>query len=234
VDLSVILAGAGEGARMNGAGPKLLLDLRGRSLLERVARTFLSFGAVGELIAVVPARLLPEAESLLLRLPNPRAVSVAAAAGAATRQASVRLGLQVLTRRLPYVAVHDVARALVSPELIDRVLAAARKTGAAIPAVPLRDTVKQVEEERVARTVPRAALAAAQTPQIFASDILARAYDHAAADGIEGTDDASLVEAIGGPVAVVPGDPTNLKLTEPTDLILLQALLDAGLGGGGA
>lgn len=234
MELAVILAGAGEGLRMNGAGPKLLLDLRGRSLLERAARTFLSFGSVGELVAVVPARLLSEAESLLLRIPNPRAVSVTATAGAATRQASVRLGLQTLARGLPYVAVHDVARALVSSELIARVLAAARETGAAIPAVPLRDTVKQVEGERVARTVPRAGLAAAQTPQIFAGDILARAYDHAAAEGIEATDDASLAEAIGAPVAVVPGDPTNLKLTEPTDLILLQALLDAGLGGTGA
>jgi 2-C-methyl-D-erythritol 4-phosphate cytidylyltransferase len=234
MELAVILAGAGEGLRMNGAGPKLLLDLRGRSLLERVARTFLSYGPVGEIVAVVPAELLDEAQSRLARLPNPRAVSLTAVTGGGTRQESVRLGLQALTRVLPYVAVHDVARALVSPALIERVLDAARGTGGAIPAVPLRDTVKQVSEGRVTRTVPRAGLAAAQTPQIFASDILARAYEHAAAQRIEGTDDASLAEAIGAPVAVVAGDPANIKLTEPTDLMVLQALLDAGLGGAGA
>lgn len=234
MELAVILAGAGEGLRMNGAGSKLLLDLRGRSLLERVARTFLSYGPVGEIVAVVPAGLLNEAESCLARIPNPRAVSLTAVAGGGTRQESVRLGLHALTRGLPYVAVHDVARALVSPLMIERVLDAARATGGAIPAVPLRDTVKQVEEGRVTRTVPRAGLAAAQTPQIFASDILARAHEHAVVQRIQGTDDASLAEAIGAPVAVVAGDPANLKLTEPTDLIVLQALLDAGLGGADA
>ena len=231
MELSVILAGAGEGRRMNGPGQKLLLDLRGRSLLERVSRTFLSTPAVGEIVAVVPAALLPEAEGLYARLPNPRAVSLAATAGGSTRQESVRLGLAALARGLPYVAVHDVARALVTVGLIERVLDAARETGAAIPAEPIRDTVKEVGDRRVVRTVPRDRLAAAQTPQIFARDILARAHALAAEREVLGTDDASLAEAIGAPIAVVAGDPANLKLTEPTDLIMLQALLDAGLGG---
>jgi len=231
MDLSVILAGAGEGRRMNGAGQKLLLDLRGRSLLERVTRTFLSSPAVGEIVAVVPPALLEEAEGLFARLPNPRAVTLTAITGGSTRQESVRLGLAALARGLPYVAVHDVARVLVSPALIQRVLDAARETGAAIPAQTLRDTVKEVEAGRVARTVPRERLAAAQTPQIFARDILARAHALAAERRFLGTDDASLAEAMGAPVAVVAGDPANLKLTEPADLIVLQALLDAGLGG---
>jgi 2-C-methyl-D-erythritol 4-phosphate cytidylyltransferase len=186
---------------------------------------------VGEVVAVVPAGLLGEAEGRLARLPNPRAVPLAATAGGSTRQESVRLGLAALTRALPFVAVHDVARALVTPALIQRVFDAARATGAAIPAEPLRDTVKEVEAGRVKRTVPRDRLAAAQTPQIFARDILARAHAHAVEQRSEATDDASLAEAIGAPVAVVAGDPANLKLTEPTDLIVLQALLDAGLGG---
>lgn len=232
MDLAVILAGAGEGRRMDGAGAKLLLDLRGRSLLERVARTFLSCPAVGEIVAVVPAVLLGEAEARLARLANPRAASIAVTVGGATRQESVRLGLGALARGLPYVAVHDVARALVTPALIQRVLEAARGAGAAIPAEPIRDTVKEVAEGRVSRTVPRERLAAAQTPQIFAHAILARAHAHAVEQRVEGTDDASLAEALGAAVAVVEGDPANLKLTEPTDLIVLQALLDAGLGGG--
>lgn len=234
MDLAVILAGAGEGRRMDGAGPKLLLDLRGRTLLERVARTFLSYPAVGEIVTVVPTSLLGDAEGCLARIPNPRSIPLAARAGGSTRQESVRLGLEALARGLPYVAVHDVARALVTQGLIERVLAAARETGAAIPAEPLRDTIKEVDDGRVARTIPRERLAAAQTPQIFARDILARAHAYAEERPIQATDDASLAEAIGAPVAVVAGDPVNLKLTEPTDLILLQALLDAGLGGAGA
>lgn len=216
---------------MGGSGPKLLLDLRGRSLLERVARTFLDCGAVGEIVAVVPEALLDPAGACLELAPNPRGVTVRAVAGGATRQDSVRIGLAALTRGLPLVAVHDVARALVTVALIDRVLTAARGTGAALPALPVRDTLKEVSEGRVVRTVPRESLQGAQTPQIFSRDILARAHSRALNGRVEGTDDAFLVEAMGTPVAVVPGDPANLKLTDPSDWIVLQALLDAGLGG---
>ncbi len=238
MDLAVILAGAGEGRRMGGSGPKLLLDLRGRSLLERVARAFLACPAVGEIVAVVPETLLEPARECLAGLPGAGAPAGPAplrvVAGGATRQESVRLGLAALARGLPYVAVHDVARALVSAPLIELVLDAARETGAAVPALPVRDTLKEVAGGRVVRTVPREALQGAQTPQIFARDILARAHQRAVDARLEGTDDASLAEAIGVPVAVVPGDPANLKLTEPSDWIVLQALLDAGLGGSDA
>lgn len=216
---------------MGGSGPKLLLDLRGRSLLERVTRTFLTCGAVGEIVAVVPDALLAAAGSDLECLPNAHAAALHAVAGGTTRQESVRIGLAALRRGLPFIAVHDVARSLVSVGLIERVLAAARETGAALPALPVRDTLKEVAEGRVVRTVPRESLQGAQTPQIFARDILARAHGRAAEAHFEGTDDAALAEAIGVPVAVVPGDPANLKLTEPSDWIVLQALLDAGLGG---
>ncbi len=228
---------------MGGSGPKLLLDLRGRSLLERVARAFLSCPAVGEIVAVVPEVLLEPARECLAGLQGPGAPAGTPAAahaplrvvaGGATRQESVRLGLEALTRGLPFVAVHDVARALVSVPLIEHVLDAARVAGAAIPALPVRDTLKEVAAGRVVRTVPREALHGAQTPQIFARDILARAHQRAVDARLEGTDDASLAEAIGVPVAVVPGDPANLKLTEPSDWIVLQALLDAGLGGSDA
>jgi 2-C-methyl-D-erythritol 4-phosphate cytidylyltransferase len=164
-------------------------------------------------------------------VPNARGAALRAVAGGATRQDSVRIGLAALTRGLPLVAVHDVARALVTVALIERVLTAARAAGAALPALPVRDTLKEVSEGRVVRTVPRESLQGAQTPQIFTRDILARAHGRALDARVEGTDDAFLVEAMGTPVAVVPGDPANLKLTEPSDWIVLQALLDAGLGG---
>jgi 2-C-methyl-D-erythritol 4-phosphate cytidylyltransferase len=229
-DLAVVLAGAGEGRRMGGSGPKLVLEIGGRTLLERVAATFLAHPAVGELVAAVPERLLERSRSILAGLPNPRGARVAAVAGGATRQESVRRGLEALERELPFVAVHDVARAMVTDALIGRVLDAARTTGAAIPALPLRDTVKEVQSGRVTRTVPRDRLQAAQTPQIFARDILARA--HAVAAGADeraaATDDAALVEAVGAVVQVVPGEPTNWKLTDPSDVSLLASRLDAG------
>jgi 2-C-methyl-D-erythritol 4-phosphate cytidylyltransferase len=231
LDLAVILAGAGEGRRMGGSGPKLLLELGGRTLLEHAAVAFLACPAVGEIVAVVPDALVGAAGAKLALLYNPRGARLEAVPGGATRRESVGRGLDALARGLPYVAVHDVARALVPVTLIERVLAAARTTGAAIPALPVRDTVKEVEGGRVVRTLGRDRIQGAQTPQIFTRDILARAHVLARERRIEATDDAALAEAIGAPVAVVQGDPANLKLTEPIDRIMLQALLDAGLGG---
>jgi 2-C-methyl-D-erythritol 4-phosphate cytidylyltransferase len=160
-------------------------------------------------------------------VPHPQAVRITAVPGGATRQESVRLGLRALTLPLPYVAVHDVARVLVKPALIERVLAAARTARAAIPAVPIHDSVKEVASGRVVRSIPRDVLQAAQTPQIFARDILARAHARALDENVAGTDDSMLVEGMGVEVAVVPGDPSNLKLTGPGDLAVLEALLQA-------
>jgi 2-C-methyl-D-erythritol 4-phosphate cytidylyltransferase len=227
-DLAVILAGAGEGTRMRGQGPKLLLELGGMTLLERVANTFLAHTAVGEMAVVVPHHLEERARALLSRAENPRAVRLAVVPGGATRQESVHEGLRSLTGDLPYVAVHDVARALVGGDLITRVLEAAREVGAAIPALPLRETIKEVEGGRVVKTVPRERLEGAQTPQIFTRDLLHLA--HARAAGAGATDDAWLVEQMGSPVAVVPGEASNLKLTEPEDALLLESHLRAGGG----
>jgi 2-C-methyl-D-erythritol 4-phosphate cytidylyltransferase len=231
MELAVILAGAGEGRRMEGLGPKLLIDLAGRTLLERAALPFLGHAAVGEIVAVVPETLVNAAKEALGRVPRERVVGARAVAGGATRQESVRLGLESIATGAAFVAVHDVARPLVTPALIDRVLAAARAHGAAIPALPLRDTVKEVEAERVVRTIPRDRLQGAQTPQIFSRAILARAHAQGR-DLPAATDDAALVEAIGFAVAVVAGEPTNVKITEPTDLIVARALIQSGLGGG--
>jgi len=227
VDLAVVLAGAGEGRRMGDLGPKLLIPIGGRPALERVLDSFLEVESVGEIVAVVPAALLAAAERTLRSRPNARGVILAAAAGGATRRDSVRMGIEALTRSLPFVAVPGVARALVSPALIERVLRAARDRGAAIPACPVRDSLKEVALGSVVRSVDRGRLEAAQTPQVFARDILARAHAAAGSESAAATDDAMLVERIGCEIAVVPGEPSNLKLTEPGDLVLLEAWLRA-------
>jgi len=227
VDLAVILAGGGEGRRMGALGPKLLISIGGRPALERVLDSFLEVESVGEIVAVVPPALLKAAERSVKARPNPRGVRLAVTPGGPARQDSVRMGIAALTRALPFIAVHDVARALVTSELIERVLHAARKTGAAIPACPVRDSLKEIASGRVLRSIDRERVAAAQTPQIFSRDILARAHAAARDQNMEASDDAMLVERIGSEIAVVPGEPRNLKLTEPEDLVTLEAWLRA-------
>ncbi|HLQ66828.1 MAG TPA: 2-C-methyl-D-erythritol 4-phosphate cytidylyltransferase [Candidatus Limnocylindrales bacterium] len=230
MDLAVILAGAGEGRRMEGQGPKLLLDLEGKSFLQRAALPFLRHRSVGEIVAVVPEALVGPAREALARVPRERVLGARAVAGGATRRESVRLGLEAIAPGAAYVAVHDVARPLVTTALIDRVLAAARTHGAAIPALPIRDSVKEVDAERIIRSLPRERLRGAQTPQIFSRAILLRAHTQAG-ESPDATDDAALVEALGFAVFVVAGESSNLKITEPSDLIVARALIQSGLGG---
>ncbi len=228
-DLAVILAGAGEGRRMGDLGPKLLLEVGGRPALARVAETFLRHPAVAELIVVVPAELEGQARRVVNALRDPRGVRVATIAGGATRQESVALGIEALATNPAFIAVHDVARVLVDAALIDRVLIAARATGAAIPALPLTDTVKETAPggDTILRSVPRQRLVGAQTPQVFASAILRKAHARARKAGDLATDEAGLAEAIGAPVAIVVGAERNRKLTVPADVILLNALLES-------
>jgi 2-C-methyl-D-erythritol 4-phosphate cytidylyltransferase len=227
-DLAVLLAGAGDGKRMGALGPKLLIEVGGQPALARVAGTFLAHAAVGELVAIVPAALRADAERALQTVPNPRRVPIQVVDGAETRQESVGRGLAALRPGLRYIAVHDVARVLVDAPLIDRVLHAARATGAAIPALAVSDSVKEIAAGRVARSLPREPLVAAQTPQIFLGDILREAHAHARDTRVRATDEAALAELIGAPVAVVEGDERNRKLTVPADLEFLNALLRAG------
>jgi 2-C-methyl-D-erythritol 4-phosphate cytidylyltransferase len=236
-DLAVILVGAGEGRRMGAGAPKALLDLEGRSLLDRAASVFLAHPSVAEIAAVVPQPLLASARESLAALRSAAGLRIHAVAGGASRQESSRLGFLALDGAAPFVAVHDVARPLLTGDLIDRVLAAAREHGAAIPALPIRDALKLVERERIVRSVSRENLWGAQTPQIFARAILARAYEPGRLDSAPATqglavDDATLVESLGLPVAVVRGEPSNLKITDPADLVVARAFARARPGGG--
>jgi 2-C-methyl-D-erythritol 4-phosphate cytidylyltransferase len=147
--------------------------------------------------------------------------------GGATRSESVRAGLALVPDDATVIVVHDAARPLATRALWAAVLAAVRDgADAAIPALPLTDTVKRVKEGRVVETVPREDLYGVQTPQAFAAAALRTA--HAQRD--DATDDAALIEANGGRVVVVPGETRNLKLTVFADLELAQALLDTGSG----
>jgi 2-C-methyl-D-erythritol 4-phosphate cytidylyltransferase len=136
----------------------------------------------------------------------------------------MRAGLAALPPDVEWVAVHDAARPLVRPEDVGRVLAAAARTGAALLAVPVRDTLKRVRDGRVVETLARAECWAAQTPQAFRLALLREALAKAEAEGFVATDDAQLVERLGAPVEIVAGDPANLKITWPEDVALAEAV----------
>jgi 2-C-methyl-D-erythritol 4-phosphate cytidylyltransferase len=211
MEAGVILVAAGEGRRFG--GPKAFVALEGRTLLERAAEPFASFR---DRVVVARAEDLARA-----RLPGWKVV-----AGGPRRRDSVERGLAALDAATEVVLVHDAARPLVPPAVVERVRAAAGRHGAVVPGIPLTDTIKRVRGERVVETLDRSALVAVQTPQGFRVDLLRRAL---ASGGGDFTDDAAIVEGLGEPVVVVPGDPRNLKVTVPEDLPLLGALVRAGM-----
>jgi 2-C-methyl-D-erythritol 4-phosphate cytidylyltransferase len=212
---------AGGGGRRFG-GPKQFEDLHGRRVLDWSLAA--AEAACDGVVAVVPADRLDDARAGAAAGAAAGAVAgaVAAVAGGSTRSESVRAGLAAVPDDAEIVVVHDAARPLAGAELFHRTVAAVRAgADAAIPGIAVTDTVKRVEAGRVVETVDRSRLVAVQTPQAFRAGILRRAH----AGSPEATDDAGLVEALGGTVVVVEGDPRNLKLTSPDDLIVARALL---------
>jgi 2-C-methyl-D-erythritol 4-phosphate cytidylyltransferase len=218
--LAIVVA-AGRGERMGADRPKAFVTLRGKSLLLRSAAA-LSGGADG-LVAVVPEEAVAEATRMLAEVPHVRAV----VAGGGTRAESVRAGLAAVPSGFDgIVLVHDAARPLVPPDLVRAVAEAARRTGAALPVLPLVDTIKVVGDGRVVETLDRTRLGAAQTPQGFRIGLLREAYARAFADDVALTDEAMAVERLGHPVAAVPGSSRNRKITTPDDLRWAESLLE--------
>lgn len=219
------MVAAGRGARLGGT-PKQFRDLAGVPVLLRSLRPFTSHGDVACTVVALPAEAAAAPPEWLTPLLGTRLRVVA---GGQERGDSVRAALAALPAECTVVLVHDGARPLVSTDTIDAVLAIARRGGGAVAAVPLGDTLKEVAEGpasfTVRRTIPRAGLWRAQTPQGFPRALLERAAQAALADGVQGTDDAELVERIGGVVQVVPDQGTNLKLTTQGDFALAEALL---------
>jgi 2-C-methyl-D-erythritol 4-phosphate cytidylyltransferase len=224
MSVAALVLGAGRGERLGTDAPKAFVPLLGRPILLHALQALAACPALDRLVPVVAAADLPRLErwrSELEAIPR----LAAAVAGGAERQDSVRAGLRSLPAEVGLVAVHDAARPLVRPEDVSRVLAVAREHGAALLAVPVRDTLKRVRGDRVVETPPRDECWAAQTPQVFRRDWLEEALAKAEADGFLGTDDAQLVERLGLPVRVVAGDPRNLKITLPEDLAVAEAWL---------
>ncbi|MGZ4525694.1 MAG: 2-C-methyl-D-erythritol 4-phosphate cytidylyltransferase [Mycobacterium sp.] len=213
-----VVPAAGSGERLGAGIPKAFCEVDGRTLLDRAVGGLLKSGVVDHVVVAVPAARVDEAERAL----GGRATVVV---GGADRTTSVSLALAALAGEPEFVLVHDAARALTPPALIVRVVDALRAGhDAVVPALPLHDTIKAVDANGVVLGTPeRAGLRAVQTPQGFARDLLLRAYQRAGTADF--TDDASLVEHVGGQVQVVDGDPLAFKITTQLDLLLAEAIV---------
>lgn len=213
-DFGLILAAAGLGTRFGSKLPKQFLALDDRLLYLWALQPFLEL--VEEVVVVVPAgwktKIAAQLESASL---SPRTY---VEEGGTTRQDSVASGLRKLTSDVKYVLVHDAARPFTSGDLIEEVMRGTLRHGACIPAVPASDTVKVVEDGKVLRTIDRSNLCLTQTPQGFKTELLKRALEAAEEEGVQGTDESSLVERLDAKVHVVAGEAANIKVTWMEDL----------------
>lgn len=215
--VTAIIAAAGAGRRLGAGVPKQLLELDGRSILERSVEAFLTHPAIAETIVVLPPDLAAAPPSWLER----HAPGVQVVAGGPRRQDSVANGFDAADAASEIVIVHDAARPFVTADVISRVIDGAAAHGAAIAAVPISDTVKRAErrngEPVIADTIPRDSLYLAQTPQGFAREVLRDAVA-LGRSGVEATDEAMLAERAGHSVHIVDGAAANVKITTAEDL----------------
>ncbi len=223
----MVVVAAGQGSRLGGEVPKQFLPVGGVPVLLRAVRPFVSHPEVAQVVVVLaPAHVSRPPDFLAPLLGD----MLSLAPGGRERIDSVASGLGLLGQECEVVLVHDGARPVVELRVIDAVIAHARAGEAAVPAVPVSDTIKEQaagDPTLDARTVPRDRLGRAQTPQGFPRRLLEEAYARAA-EGAGATDDAGLVEALGGRVRLVPDSARNLKITTRDDLALADALAAAG------
>jgi 2-C-methyl-D-erythritol 4-phosphate cytidylyltransferase len=202
-----VVVAAGSGARFGGA--KQFREVGAARLVDRSVQS--ATRTCDGVVVVLPQGVTWDGPSV-----------TAAVVGGATRAESVRSGLAAVPESVDIVLVHDAARPLASDALFAAVIAAVQDgADGAVPGLAIADTIKRVAGDRVLETISRDELVTVQTPQAFRAGCLRAAH----AEGAEGTDDAALVEAVGGTVLVVPGEPTNVKVTGPDDLALIEALL---------
>jgi len=222
---AAIIPAAGRGSRIGFKTPKTFIDLGGQPLLARTIAIFAASRRIALIQPVLPRTHLARFRSGIVEHFT-WSTCRPAVAGGRERQDSVAAGLRALPEDIDYVVIHDGARPFATTALVERVLAAARRYGAALAAVPVYDTLKRVTPDLfLDGTVDRRALWLAQTPQAFSVGLLREAHAQAHAAGLEATDDAALVEALGHPVRVVLGSTLNFKITTREDLALARLLI---------
>jgi 2-C-methyl-D-erythritol 4-phosphate cytidylyltransferase len=222
--VGVIICAAGASKRFGGKRKKPLVDVDGRAVFLRSIEIFSSREDVKQILLAIA----PEDEELVNVKwgPNLKFFNVKICFGAAERFGTVQKALELIKNDIELIAVHDAVRCCVKEEWIDKVIAEAAKTGAAILACPVVATLKEVEDNIIIRTVDRAGLYEAQTPQVFESSLLKKAYANLKnLDKSKISDDSQLVEVIGEKVSIVETDSSNIKITHKADLAIAEAIL---------
>lgn len=225
MSVTVLIPAAGLGRRMGSSVHKQYLCLAGQPVLSHSLALFDSHPLVDHIYVIAPEDQLAFCQRDIIDVGRYRKVR-GVIAGGAERQDSVRLGLLGCQAKSDdTVVIHDGVRPLFDGALLERVLAAVVEHGSAVVGVPVKDTIKRVEQGFAVTTPPRATLWAAQTPQAFHYQQILDAHLQAQQQGYRGTDDASLLEWLGHKVAMVEGSYRNLKITTPEDLVIAEALL---------
>ena len=220
---SAIIVASGAARRMNGID-KIMAELDAEPVILRTVRAFQASPAIDEIVVVTRQDLLLPVSELCQRncLSKVRLVAL----GGETRTQSVLAGLEHVSKRAQLVAIQDGARPLVTQAIIASAVAKAGRTGAAAPAIAVKDTIKVAKEHVICDTPDRKTLFAVQTPQVFSKDLITVALLQAQKQNVALTDDCSAVEHLGVKVHLVPGSEENLKITTPLDLVVAQAVLD--------
>ncbi len=218
----LIVVAGGKGQRMGGSIPKQFLPLKGRPVLMRTLEAFFSCDNEMEFIVVLPE----EQQSYWKRLCTEYDfhISHLVASGGESRFHSVKNGLAMIQGTEGIVGVHDGVRPFVAPEVVAECYRMAEEKEAVVPVIDVVETIRQVSSDGRSATVPRSDYKLVQTPQVFTVELLKRAYDQNYIP--EFTDDASVVEASGHPICLIPGNRENIKLTTPFDLKLAEALIE--------
>ncbi len=222
--VAVIICAAGASSRFGGKRKKAFVDVSGRAVFLRSVELFSDRDDVKQiLLGIAPE----DGELVNVKWgPNLKFFNVKIFSGGSERFDTVNKGLELVNDDIALVSVHDACRCCVTADLIDKVAAAAAKSGAAIPACPVAATIKEAKDSTIVRTVDRAALYEAQTPQVFAASLLKKAYENLKnLDKSKISDDSQLVEALGHKVTIVEADSSNIKITRQSDIPIAEAIL---------
>ena len=222
---SAIIVAAGSGVRLGSNVPKAFVKIAGRTMLSYSLATIRQIDSIEELVIAVPEGFenAARAEVAAAGLGIPVKIAV----GGIERQDSVRIALELTSAESDLVIVHDAARPLATAAIFDACLSAASRAGAAIAAIPVSDTLKRVTDSTITATIARAGLWQAQTPQAFRRAVLVTAHQSAVREKIAATDDADLVERTSARVEVVEASTSNIKITTPADLAIVEAIIAA-------
>lgn len=222
--VAAIICAAGPASRFGGKRKKQFVDVAGRGAFLRSVELFANRDDVKQILLGIP-----EDDEELVSVKwgtNLKFFNVKTYVGGYERFDTIRKGLELVKDDIELIAVHDASRCCVTTEVVEKVIAAAAKTGAAVPACPVSATIKDVKDNTIVKTIDRAGLYEAQTPQVFAAKLLKKAYENLRnLDESTISDDSQLVEALGGKVTIVQADSSNIKITQQSDVAIAEAII---------